>query len=584
MNNIFKILLLAGVMASAMSCEELVIGNEFLAKPPGADITIDTVYANLENAERALTAAYSTLPYRLPHEWTQGSNVMNMDVLESLTDLCQSYLNWGGVNRHYYSMNYDAGLEDNDGAHTKYHFSGEKSWLGIRRAWLFHQNVDQVPDVDQATIDRLKGEALMIVAVHYTDMFRYYGGLPWVNKAYDIEDELQEPRLTAEATMDSIVSLCDRAAEVLPWQVDDISNWEGRFTRAAAKALKVRVLLFGASPLFNSAEPFREGEASDLKMTWFGGYDANHWQNVVDAAEDFLTDLEANGEFALVNTGNPREDFTSGYYDRGVGETIISTRRYFRSGGWQPRLFYQVCDWGIARPTQELVDMYPMVNGKSIDDPASGYDPNDPYVDRDPRLYETVIVNGDVYRGRTAELWVGGRERTTLNVVRSGTGYRLRKFYLDGDEATSIGSVIHWPYLRLPEVYLSYAEALNEVNGGPTVVAYEYLNKTRERVGVGPAEPGMTQEEFREEVLTERAREFVMEEIRWFDLVRWKMPFIQPHGMIITQNGDGSFSYEISDTSFERLWVKNWDPKWYLNAFPMEEVNKGYGLVQNPGW
>src|SRR6056297_1009533 len=104
MKSILKILFVAAIIGSSIGCEELEIGNDFLAKPPGADITIDTVYANIENAERALTAAYSTLPYRLPHGWGQGDNLMNMEVLESLTDLCQSYLNWGGVNTHYYSM------------------------------------------------------------------------------------------------------------------------------------------------------------------------------------------------------------------------------------------------------------------------------------------------------------------------------------------------------------------------------------------------------------------------------------------------------------------------------------------------
>lgn len=578
MKRYFNILFFFAAIVSMIGCEELRFGDDFLSKPPGGDITIDTVYSQLAYAEDALTAAYATLPYRLPYTWSQGQNMMNQDITESMTDLCQSYLSWGGVNRFYYSTSYDAALEDWN-AHTRYHFTGEKSWLGIRRAWLFYQNIDRVPDADQATKNRLKGEALMVIATHYTELFRSYGGLPWVNKAFSPNDEINVPRLTAEATMDSIVSLCDRAAKVLPWNLDDVSNWDGRFTRAAAKGLKVRVLLFGASPIFNSAQAFRDGQASTEKMIWFGSYNVKHWQNVITAAEDFINDLNTNGAYALVNTGNPRNDFKRGYYDRGTGETLISIRHNYKSVA----LTFNAMDWGIARPTQELVDMYPMVNGKPITDPSSGYNPKDPYVNRDPRLYETVIVNGDSYRGRKAELYTGGRERKTLNDVRAGTGYILRKFYLDGDNATSKGSVIQWPYLRLPEIFLSYAEALNEVNG-PTAKAYEYLNKTRERVGVGPAPAGMTKEQFREEVLTERAREFCIEEVRWYDLVRWKKPFIQPHGIIITKGAGGVLSYEVTGTEYERLWVKNWDPKWYFSAFPKDEVNKGYGLVQNPGW
>ncbi|GAA4299072.1 RagB/SusD family nutrient uptake outer membrane protein [Aestuariibaculum suncheonense] len=574
--------IIASLSFVMISCEEVEIGDNFLSKPPGGDVTIDSVYANLENAEGALTSAYATLPYGLPVAWQQGRDKMNMDILESLTDLSQSYLTWGGVNRFYYSGTYDAGLE-NWNNHTKYNYYKEGSWLGIRRAYTFIENIDRVPDADQATIDRLKGEALMIIAVQYAEMFRYYGGLPWVNKAFKATDDTYTPRMTAEATMDSIVGVIDRAAALLPWEVEDLSNNEGRFTRAAAKALKVRVLLFGASPLFNSTQPFREGEASDLKMTWFGDYDADHWQNVVDACEDFINDLQSNGFYSLVNTGNPRQDFKSGYYDRGLTEILITTRDRFRSN-WG-YYFYQACNFGIARPSQELVDMYPMANGKSIDDPTSGYDASNPYINRDPRLYETVLVNGDSYVGRKAELYIGGRERTGQNVPGAGSGYRLRKFFLDGNAATSINSVVQYPYLRLPEVYLSYAEALNELNDGPTAKAYEYLNKTRQRVGVGDAPTGLTKEQFREEVLTERAREFAFEEIRWFDLVRWKMPFIQPHGMNITRdNATGNLSYEVFETTPKRAWVESWDTKWYLNAFPSDEVNKDYGLVQNPGW
>lgn len=581
--NIFIVLL---GLITALGCEDVKLGDDFLLKPAGSDFTIDTVYSELANAQEALTAAYSTLNYRLPYAWGAGKNVMNQDITASLTDLCQSYLTWGGVNRYYYSGIYDAGISNNS-HHVRYHFTSDGAWKGIRRAWLFYQNIDKVPDADDETKTRLKGEALMIIATHYTEMFRSYGGMPWVNKAFDPNDDTQMTRMTAEATMDSIVSLCDRAAKMLPWQVEELANDDGRFTRASAKGLKVRLLLFGASPIFNSDTPYREGEACEKKMMWFGSYNVKHWQRVITSAEDFLEDLAVNGQYALVKTGDPRNDFKKAYFDRGTGETLISIRPFYKMQEWGPtRLFIGACDQGVARPTQELVDMYPMLNGKAITEPTSGYDPANPYAKRDPRLYETVIVNGDAFKGRTAELYLGGRERTTLSVASAGTGYMLRKFYLDGDVATVKSSVVQWPYLRLPEIYLSYAEALNEVNNGPTLIAYEYLNKTRERVGVGPAPMGLTQAQFRDEVLTERAREFAVEEVRWYDLKRWKMPFIQPHGMIISKDENtGVLSYELADTeSMKRVWVNNWDTKWYFSAFPVDEVNKGYGLIQNPGW
>jgi len=157
---------------------------------------------------------------------------------------------------------------------------------------------------------------------------------------------------------------------------------------------------------------------------------------------------------------------------------------------------------------------------------------------------------------------------------------------LERNASTSYNSIVHWPYLRLGEIYLNYAEALNEINGGPNAEAYEYANKLRERVQVGELQPGMTQEEFREAILKERATEFAFEEVRWFDLVRWRRDDIFQsvnHGVNTYLEDDETFTYEVFELP-QIYWQNNWDPKWYLCAFPPNEINKGYGLVQNPGW
>jgi len=140
----------------------------------------------------------------------------------------------------------------------------------------------------------------------------------------------------------------------------------------------------------------------------------------------------------------------------------------------------------------------------------------------------------------------------------------------------------------LAEIYLSYAEALNEFNGSPTDEAFDAVDIVRARVGLEGLSRVKynTKETFREAVLTERALEFGFEEVRWFDLIRWKKEafFKQPlHGVNTTKNPNGTFSYEIVELP-ARFWKNNWSTKWYLSAFPPNEVNKGYGLVQNPGW
>lgn len=589
MNRYLNILIIAVLgWGLITSCEKLEFGNNYLEKEPGVDVTIDTIFNSVELAERFLWGAYSTLPYGLNLNWDANRDKLGMDLLESLTDLNQSYLAWGGANQLYYNGQYSPSIE-NESSETKYHYTKENSWVGIRKAWIFIENAHRVPDAPQEHLDQLKAEALMVVALHYTELFRHFGGLPWVNRAFYPGDDTNLPRMTARATLDSITSLIDRAIPLLPWTIEDVENWDGRFTRAGAMGLKARLLLFGASPLFNDDLPYLEGTASVEEMTWYGSYDPALWNDAAAAAKELIDAIDANGAYQLVSTGDYRQDFQDAYYNRANGEVLISIRSRYQSPGhkWdRSYYFYQSAgNYGTACPTQEYVDMFGMADGTPIDESLL-YDPNDPLVNRDPRLYETVLVNGDSYQGRTAELWLGGKERKTTAFKGTSSGYGLKKFLLEQDAATIFSSVVHWPHLRLPEIYLSYAEALSESSGGPTAEAYTYVNIVRQRVGLSDLPAGLSQEEFRAAVLRERACEFGFEEVRWFDLVRWKQKelFTMPlHGTNTFDNGDGTFTYELFEMP-ARYWRDHWSPRWYLSAFPPDEVNKGYGLVQNPGW
>lgn len=578
--------LILGVLITTMGCKEIQIGNEFLEKPPSVDVTIDTIFSNIDFAQRFLAGAYTTLPYGLPKNW--GDINMNLDFLECITDINQSDLSWGSGRELYYSGQYTAATE-NSNSGTKYPFTRNRNnWIGIRMSHIFIKNIDRVPGIDLATKNRLKGEARMIIAVHYADMYRHFGGVPWVNHAYDVNEDTNLPRLTSRATLDSLVTLIDKAAVDLPWVVKNQETDDGRFTKAAALGLKARILLFGASPLFNNAQPYLEGDAATQNLVWHGSYDRTLWEKAANAAKELITEVEANGYYKLVQTGNHRKSFQDAYFVRGNGELLISTRIMFKPASfWDANyLFYQSAGYyGTAGPTLDYVEMFPMANGLPITDPASGYDPNQPLKNRDPRLYETVLVNGDYFQGREAQLWIGGIDRPTQDATNVATGFGLRKFVLEHDPATSGGATTQWPYLRLAEIYLTYAEALNEVNDGPNEEAYRCVNKIRNRVGLANLPKGLTKEQFRESVLTERACEFGYEEIRWFDLIRWKRDkdFTKPlRGLNIQKNGN-VLTYSVFQLP-TRHWQKSWSPKWFLSAFPPDEINKGYGLVQNPGW
>jgi hypothetical protein len=585
------IILFAMEFLLTLGCKKIYIGNSFLEKEPGVDVTKDTIFSTLELAQRFLFSAYKSLPYGLPQQ--NEKRTLGNETLEDLTDCFHSLQGYGGATSTYYPGLYTSGSENGSGPEVKWNLRGVETYSGIRRALIFIENIGQVPNVDPAYRSQLIAEARMVMAVHYGEAFRHYGGLPWINKSYDINDDMSHiPRLTAQATCDSIVALCDKAAADLPWTTSDLSNWDGRFTKAAAMGYKVRVLLFNASPLFNDTAPYLDGAAATEHLTWHGSYDANLWKKTADAAHDLIVAVEASGNYKIYHkAGNSlRQDFQDGYYLRGTGETLISTRVMFRSstGGDPYRFYWSAWSWGCNLPTQEFVDMFPMANGKPITDLTSGYNPNNPYAGRDPRLYETVLTNGDAFQGRTAELYIGGRERTSVSSIQAGTGYIVRKFLLDRNTTTSMGSIVHWPLLRLPEIYLSFAEADNEFNGGPSAEAYRCVNIIRSRVGLPALPAGLSKVQFREAVLTERACEFGLELVRWHDITRWKRASDfqkHLHGSRIYRSTSTPYTYTYNYFEMPtRYWMNDFSPKWYLSAFPQNEVLMGYGLIQNPGW
>ncbi len=627
------IISLAVTACCFFSCvEDFKVGDSFLDKEPGVDVTSDTIFGKAVYARDFLWNAYSGLYYGLPWYWEEIGGKMNMGMFETLSDCWQSHCSWDGVNREYYSGAYSAGQEDSN-SDTRFGYNKEGCWETIRKAWIFIEHVDKVPDMTTTEKERLKAEAKVIIASRYFDLFRHLGGLPIADHAWDVNESYQNPRATVQATLDFMVKLLDEATatSALPWALSDaeISNWDGRFTKAAAMGLKCKVLLFAASPLFNSDKPYcnlEPQEAVQKQQVWLGGYHPELWTQCLTACEDFFTALSANGGYGLVQPAADngksltqydnvyRTAFRNGYLTRGSGEILISTRIRFKTANndWNYLFPGQTYPDGCVTPTQEYVDMFPMSDGTPFDW-NNADDVKKIHTDRDPRLFETVLANGVEYKGRQVELWVGGREAGTnsKDYGMYGTGYADYKFILDADKNKGIPTL--WPYLRLSEVYLIYAEAL--MKAGRYDDAITQVNLVRARVGLkglkecNPDLDLYDEATLENEILRERACELGLEDVRLFDLIRNKLAekFTTPlHGLLI-ERADGQ-QISLSDkpaatrgpiptdfiyTKYELqnpkryLWTVS-DPdqisKWYLTAFPPTEVNKDYGLTQNPGW
>lgn len=591
MKNILKLGSFIFAVSVACSCSDIKFGDDFLGTAPELnETTLDSMFSSRLYAERVLTQSYSYLPYGLPTGSGGPVNKLGMNILESLTDLCSSYRDNAsdGPTKLYYSGVLSA--SHTAAGNEAYRYGAEYDWDAIRYAWIYVENVDRVPDMTVQEKAERKAEAKMIIALSYAEMLRYIGGFPYLDHSIDPTETMNFPRLTFEESVNKIVGLIDEALPALSWIQN--GNDDGRMNKAGAYGLKLRVQLFAASPMFNSDTKWH---SAANEYTCYGNYNKSRWEAAKATAEEFLRELDKLNYYQLIQPtaqthADRRMAFRKAYYNRGGTEILISTRRG-TSSSIHTEFVSNISTY--MGPTLNYVNMFPWVEGADFDGNFDWEHPSrQPFFDadgtpnRDPRLYETVAVPGDTYRdGNLAPLWEGH-----TNYQRTGTGFRVMKFILQQASDRNV-SFVQWPYLRLPEVYLSYAEILNELNETPPTGAYEYVNKVRRRVGLSDL-PTMSKVQFREAVLRERALEYGFEEVRWFDLIRYgRTDDFKKDLWGLLSSGDRDVnptSYTFSKKALtgihDRFWKGNWDTKWYLAPIPLTEINKNYGMTQNPGW
>lgn len=588
--------LIAGCWLMLSSCAEVTFWNEFLGdQPESSGATTEEMFASRLNAERVLAQSYTNLISGLP---TSADNKLGDDILECITDLSYSYRD--NISDGPRTLYYNGALSaTNIPSHAAYCYGSESDWRTIRYAWLYLENVDKVPDMTAAEKNMRSAEAKVLIALSYFGMLQNVGGVTWLDHAVDVNETMAYPRITFAQTVDNIVALLDDVIDNsnLPWRQSDTDY--GRMSKAAAMALKFKVLLFAASPTFNSDTPWHP-EADEY--TCYGNYSLDRWRVAVEAGREFFDRLNAEGGYALVQPAEEthrarRLAYRQAYFQRTSTEVLISIHKGYGFDGTHPSLFDQRYYYG---PTLNYVDMFPWADGSDFlanpDDP-SGFDwsnpPTQPFFEvddagelvptRDPRLYENVACPGDMYyNGTTVPAHVNHPN------YHLGTGFLMMKYILQ--QSDDRGTPEQWSHTRLPEIMLGYAEALNEVNPTPTAEAYDMVNQVRARVGLSALPENLSHDNFLKAVLKERALELGFEEVRWYDLIRRGMADEfrkQLYGLTSTGLDDlynpTQFSFEVTELG-DRYWRTTWDTKWYLAPIPQTEINKGYGMTQNPGW
>ncbi len=438
-------------------------------------------------------------------------------------------------------------------------------YRGIRNANFMLANIDRVPWTPDYNAAYIKGEQLFLRAFFYFELMKRFGGVVLLNQAQTVnESGLDLPRSTYDSTLAFILKDIESARILLPLEWPLSTRDYGRATQGAAMALKARALLHAASPLNNNNNDVLKWRAA-----------ANAAKDVINLnayrlmpSYDNVLILPSDPEYIMISVKAPRG--WVGY----INDFIAPPSSNFL--GQQ----------SLISPTQNHVDLYPMKNGIPITDAGSGYDPQLPYLNRDPRFYTNIIYNNQTWQGKVVETFAGGKDFSATNNAYTKTGYYVKRLWPEVIRSTG-GSTqtLNYVFFRYAEVLLNYAEALNEADG-PSAEVYNAVNMVRLRAGIAALPAGLTQDAMRNRIRNERAVEFAFEDMRWWDILRWKKgPEIvtQPmKGMSITKTGT-KFNYTVF--TLPANYQKTFLDYMHLYPIPLTEIIKSTGVMkQNPGW
>ena len=537
--------------------------NGFLDREEDSFIDKAATFDSYNRTKQYLTYAYTLLP--------DGLNRFSREaMLASATDDAEFAIESAEI-QQFNNGSWNA-LNNPDDVWNRY-------FSGISKCCTLLENTDHVnldisrldPDKQVEYANSLKdirmwrAEARFLRAYFHFELLKRYGPIPIVTSTLSINGNYENtPRPTMKEVVDFIAKECDIAADTLeltPWR--NVNDAFGRATKGAALALKSRLLLYAASPLYvDFGDTNEANKPTDVAL----------WKSAADAAKAVI-DLNQY-ELASSYADLFKNDFQNKEY--------IFVRRYAANSDFEKSNFpVSFGGKGGTNPSQNLVDDYEMLDGTPFDwnDPAKAAQP---FENRDARLGATILMNMAPFKGKKVATYPEGADASP-NPNATKTGYYLRKFLNEDVNiqtgGSSSGHVV--PLFRLAEIYLNYAEALNECDPTNPDIAL-YLNKVRNRASL-PNVSALSQEQMRAVIQHERRVELAFEEHRSWDVRRWKIasstlgaPLM---GVQIERKPLGGYTYmpvKVEQRVFQ--------PKMYWYPIPQSEVLKLKQWKQNNGW
>lgn len=562
MKRIYYIAIALTAVMTIASCKD------FLDRAPGDNLTEEDMFSKIETAERYLDNAYVYLP----------------DFQYNTEDLTGRYKLGGATDEVGFQQGSDypaCPFDININTWNPIRMPMARNWSDyygcIRRCNMFIKNYDIIPEDMSAggasnRRERLLGEAYGLRGYYYWLLFKQWGGVPIILNVLDpgnVESLKGIKRASAEETLQQVIADMDEAMKYLPVKHDD-ANY-GRFTSLVATVVKSQAKLYWASKYWNRDN------------------DKSRWEDAAEACREAKSMAEKNGHVLAVK-------YSDLFNKASVQPEVIWTKNseHYECYWWD--VYAMPLGYGafnVDGPLQEMVDDFEMQesaevpvlgynpdNTQIINPKAYDYDPKNPWAGREERFYSCILYQGAELQGRKIDISANGKDDINIgSIIR--TNYFTNKYL---DQNHNLTTNVSWTYrrfaiMRTAELYLNYAEALNEVEGASNRV-YELVNTIRRRANVKELPAGLTQDEMRERIRHERRIELCFENHRFWDVRRWMIAEDVDNKTVhkVAVDKDGNITYPVFQN-------RVFDPsKGYLFPIPQSEIDKNRDLDQNPGW
>lgn len=612
--------------------------KSYLDVVPDNVATIDNSFANRNEAEKFLFTLYNYLPQDGHPEVNPGMNAGD-----------EFWIYWPISGEDYWSLDpysIARGLQNKVAPKMNYWdgFDGKTMWQGIRNCNIFLENIDRPADLEPYVKTRWIAEAKFLKAYFHWQLFRMYGPIPVVDKNLPITTDIESVKIKrqpVDSVVNYIVNLLDEAAgdgnTGLPDKISSLATELGRLTRPAALAIKARVLVTAASPLFNGNTDYNNFKDKDGAALFPAAYDEKKWERAAAASKAAIEVAEAAGTrlYRFIPGATAVDDFVKKEMDirnavcekwnteliwglTSYGSPTSALQQYAC-----PQLQSAFVNLGLKgqlAPTMKMAELFYTKNGVPINEdktwdyagrfnlrsttPAdkglqANYQTVGLHFDREQRFYADIAFDGSKWfmadgnhdiQSKSEQF--AGKKQSRLYSV---TGYYAKKLVNWNLVETQTSLTIEsypWPMMRLGDLYLLYAEAANEM--GDQATALTYLNKIRERAGLQTVEASWSDYStnptkytskagLRDIVRQERLIEMAFEGSRFWDLKRWKTAaqmLNQPiYGWDIIRPSYEDYNRRI--LLFNQSFVSPRDYFW-----PIRESNflTNPKLVQNVGW